>query len=53
MKKAIIAVTLLSTCLAVQAGIRADLSGDAVVDLQTTMDIPVMSVGQTRNTREL
>ncbi len=53
MKKAIIAVTLLSTCLAVQAGIRADLSGDAVVDFQTTMDMPFMSVGNPGNTGEL
>ncbi len=40
-------------CLAVaapaQAGIRADLSGDAVVDFATTMDMPLMAVGNPGN----
>ncbi len=40
-------------CLAVaapaQAGIRADLSGDAVVDFATTMDLPLMAVGNPGN----
>jgi sulfatase modifying factor 1 len=44
----------LLTCVAVvQAGVRADLSGDAVVDFQTTMDMPFMTVGNPGNAGEL
>ena len=32
-----------------QAGVRADLSGDAVIDFQTTMDMPFMDVGNPGN----
>ncbi len=43
----------LLTCVAVvQAGVRADLSGDAVVDFQTTMDMPFMTVGNPGNTAD-
>jgi len=43
-------------CLAVaapaQGGIRADLSGDAVVHFATTMDLPLMTVGNPGNAGE-
>jgi len=32
-----------------QAGIRADLSGDMVIDFQTAMDMPFMAIGSPRN----
>ena len=35
-----------------QAGTRADLSGDAIVDFQTTMDMPLMTVGNPGNAGE-
>ncbi len=41
---------VLFTCVALaHAGVRADLSGDAVVDFQTTMDMPFMAVGNAGN----
>jgi hypothetical protein len=40
---------LLSVVSTVSAGIRADLSGDAIVDFQTTMDMPFMNVGNPGN----
>jgi len=45
-------VVFLSTAIA-GAGLRADLSGDAVVDFQTTMDMPFMTVGNPGNAGEL
>ena len=54
MKKAIIAATVLAISVGLaQAGTRADLSGDAIVDFQTTMDMPLMTVGSPGNTGEL
>jgi sulfatase modifying factor 1 len=45
---------ILLTCVAMtQAGVRADLSGDAVVDFQTTMDMPFITVGNPGNAGEL
>ncbi len=45
--------SVVGLCLAVaapaQAGIQADLSGDAVIDCQTTMDMPFMDVGSPGN----
>ena len=45
--------SVVALCLAVaapaQAGTRADLSGDAVVDFATTMDMPLMTVGNPGN----
>jgi len=35
-----------------QAGTRADLSGDAVIDFQTTMDMPLMAVGNLGNAND-
>ena len=35
------------------AGFRVDLSGDAVVDFKTTMDMPFMTVGNPGNAGEL
>jgi len=50
MKKAIISATVLIACVSLaRAGIRADLSGDYVVDFATTMDMPFMSVGNLGN----
>jgi len=50
MRYAIISTAVLLSALAVaQAGIRADLSGDAVIDFTTTMDLPLMNVGNSGN----
>ena len=50
MRRAIIAATVLVVSVGLaQAGIRADLSGDAVVDFATTMDMPFMTVGNPGN----
>jgi len=49
MKQAIIAAALLSVVATAQAGVRADLSGDAVIDFTTTMDLPLMDVGNPGN----
>ena len=45
----IAAAVLLSALTTAQAGVRADLSGDAVVDFATTMDMPFMTVGNPGN----
>jgi len=54
MKRAIIVagVVFLSAGI-VQAGTRADLSGDAVVDFATTMDMPFMTVGNPGNAADM
>lgn len=44
---------VLCAAMAAEAGIRADLSGDAVVDFTTTMDMPFMAVGNAGNAGEL
>ena len=50
MKRMAIAMTMLLAYAAfAQAGIKADLSGDAVVDFQTTMDMPFMDIGNLGN----
>ena len=50
MRRAIVAATVLIACVGMaSAGIRADLSGDAVVDFATTMDMPLMTVGNLGN----
>ncbi|KKN85690.1 hypothetical protein LCGC14_0276740 [marine sediment metagenome] len=50
MRRAIFAAAVLIVSVGlVQAGIRADLSGDAVVDFATTMDMPLMTVGNPGN----
>ena len=49
-KKVFVVVAALLACAGIaQAGIRADLSGDAVVDFATTMDMPLMTVGNPGN----
>ena len=54
MKRALMIIATLLVCAGLaQAGIRADLSGDAVIDFQTTMDMPFMRVGNLGNTGEL
>jgi len=45
----VVAALLLSGGTAAQAGIRADLSGDVVVDFTTAMDMPFMDVGNLGN----
>jgi len=51
MKYALSTWVALALCaVAAQAGIRADLSGDFVVDFTTTMDMPFMAVGNLGNT---
>ena len=40
---------MLTVALPVSAGVRADLSGDAVIDFQTTTDMPFMDVGDPYN----
>ena len=50
MRSSIIAATVLIVSVGLaHAGIRADLSGDAVVDFATTMDMPFMAVGNPGN----
>ena len=50
MKRAIISVMAVLVCgVVAHAGTRADLSGDGVVDFQTTMDLPLMRVGDVGN----
>ncbi len=53
MRRAVIAATILAACVAAQAGTRADLSGDLVVDFATTMDMPFMTVGNPGNAGEM
>ena len=54
MRSSIIAATVLIVFVGLaQAGIRADLSGDTVVDFATTMDMPFMNVGDVGNAGEL
>ena len=46
----LIGVAVLLVCAGlVHAGTRADLSGDSVIDFQTTMDMPFMAVGNAGN----
>jgi len=53
MRYAIIIALLLVVCAGLAgAGTRADLSGDAVIDFQTTMDLPLMAVGNLGNAGE-
>ena len=52
-KKTLVVVALLACAGVARAGTRADLSGDAVVDFQTTMDMPFMDVGNPGNAGEL
>ncbi len=53
MRRAIVAATILIVSVGLaQAGTRADLSGDAVVDFATTMDMPFMTVGNPGNPGE-
>ena len=50
MRSVIITATALLVCAGLAtAGTRADLTGDAVVDFQTTMDMPFMRVGNAGN----
>ncbi|MHC4986601.1 MAG: hypothetical protein ACYTFO_10665, partial [Planctomycetota bacterium] len=50
MKRMIPVAALVFLCAGVaQAGTRADLSGDYVVDFATTMDMPFMNVGNLGN----
>jgi sulfatase modifying factor 1 len=51
-RAAAIAIVLIVTSASL-AGSRADLSGDAVVDFQTTMDMPFVTVGNVGNAGEL
>ena len=54
MRRAIFAATVLVVSVGLaQAGIRADLSGDAVVAFATTMDMPFVTVGNPGNAGEL
>ena len=46
-------LVVLCVSSAASAGVRADLSGDAVVNFQTTMDMPLMTVGNPGNAGEL
>ncbi|HDZ20327.1 hypothetical protein LCGC14_0295590 [marine sediment metagenome] len=49
-KRIVVVMMAAGICAALaQAGIRADLSGDAVVDFATTMDMPFMNVGNPGN----
>ncbi len=49
-KRTLIVMTAVGLCAAMaHAGTRADLSGDAVVDFQTTMDMPFVTVGNPGN----
>ena len=49
-KKTLVVVVALLACAGVaRAGVRADLSGDAVIDFATTMDMPFMYVGNPGN----
>ena len=48
----IVGVVALSALTAAEAGVRADLSGDAVIDFATTMDLPLMNVGNAGNAGE-
>ena len=51
MRYSAIAATVLLVCAGlVQAGIRAPITGDAIVDFATTMDMPFMAVGNLGNT---
>ena len=53
MKYTAITLAVLLACAAfAQAGVRADLSGDTVVDFATTMDMPFMAVGNAGNAGE-
>ena len=53
MRRAIVAATVLVLSVGLaQAGTLADLSGDAVVDFATTMDMPFMRVGNPGNTAD-
>ncbi|HDZ20831.1 hypothetical protein LCGC14_0366660 [marine sediment metagenome] len=53
MRHIAITMVILLVCAGLaQAGIRADLSGDAVVDFATTMDMPFMAVGNMGNAGE-
>ena len=53
MKYAVITTMMLSVCVGLaSAGTRADLSGDAVIDFATTMDMPFMTVGNAGNAGE-
>ncbi|HDZ21645.1 hypothetical protein LCGC14_0315850 [marine sediment metagenome] len=50
MKHAAIMMAVLLPCAGLaQAGTRADLSGDVVVDFSTTADMPLMTIGDTGN----
>ena len=50
MKWAITAMALAFLCEGTaNAGIRADLSGDVTIDFATTMDMPIMIVGNPGN----
>ena len=50
MRRALIAATVVVVSVGLaQGGIRADLSGDAVIDFQTTMDMPFVTVGNPGN----
>ena len=50
MRRITIAVTILAVCVGLaEAGTRADLSGDALVNFQATMDLPLMTVGNAGN----
>ncbi len=49
-KNTLVLMMAVLLCAAIaSAGTRADLSGDAVVDFQTTMDMPMMRVGDLGN----
>jgi formylglycine-generating enzyme required for sulfatase activity len=53
MKRAIIAFVIMILSVApAYAGTRADLSGDAVIDFQTTMDMPFVTVGNPGNSHD-
>ena len=50
MKQALVtAAVLIASISLVHAGTRADLSGDAIVDFATTMDMPLVTVGNPGN----
>ena len=48
----LVVLLVLCAATAASAGIRADLSGDSVVDFQTTMDMPFMDMGNAGNPGE-